>query len=165
MKVRRTGGGQGLPEKIEIPMTPMIDMVFQLLVFFIMNFKVVDQEGDFNVKMPLAGEARAPEAGLTNDMTLTLSADDDGELAGIQLQSAGNSYTFTSFKEVRDHIIQTVSPTPGAEDSGAQVELDCAPNLKYGYTVDAISAVSGWVNSRGDIVKLVDKIKFRPPKE
>ena len=41
-------------DKIELQMTPMIDIVFQLLVFFIMTFKIVTQEGDFNIKMPLA---------------------------------------------------------------------------------------------------------------
>jgi biopolymer transport protein ExbD len=51
MKVRNSGGKN---EKVEIPMTPMIDIVFQLLVFFIMTFKIVSQEGDFNIKMPLA---------------------------------------------------------------------------------------------------------------
>ena len=50
MKVRN----QREQEKIEIQMTPMIDIVFQLLVFFIMTFKVVSMEGDFNIKMPLA---------------------------------------------------------------------------------------------------------------
>ena len=32
-------------EKIELQMTPMIDIVFQLLVFFIMTFKIVSMEG------------------------------------------------------------------------------------------------------------------------
>ena len=38
MKIRNTGGDG---EKIELQMTPMIDIVFQLLVFFIMTFKIV----------------------------------------------------------------------------------------------------------------------------
>ena len=41
-------------EKIELQMTPMIDIVFQLLVFFIMTFKIVSMEGDFNIRMPAA---------------------------------------------------------------------------------------------------------------
>ena len=32
----------------------MIDIVFQLLVFFLFTFRIATQEGDFNVKMPLA---------------------------------------------------------------------------------------------------------------
>ncbi len=55
MKIRNTHR----PEKIELQMTPMIDIVFQLLIFFIMTFKIVEVEGDFNIKMP----ASAPTAG------------------------------------------------------------------------------------------------------
>ena len=51
---------QGLPDKIPIDMTPMIDIVFQLLTFFVMTLKIVEAEGDFNIKMPLA----APRPGL-----------------------------------------------------------------------------------------------------
>ena len=42
------------PEELKLNMTAMIDIVFQLLVFFVMTFKVVAMEGDFNIKMPLA---------------------------------------------------------------------------------------------------------------
>ena len=54
MKIRHIGTTD---EKIELQMTPMIDIVFQLLIFFIMTFKIVAQEGDFNIKMPLASSA------------------------------------------------------------------------------------------------------------
>ena len=51
-------------QKVELQMTPMIDIVFQLLIFFIITFKIVAPEGDFNIKMPLAapsaGRARRP---------------------------------------------------------------------------------------------------------
>ena len=55
MKVRRPQ-----TDGVKIDMTPMIDVVFQLLAFFLMTFKVAAQEGDFNVKMPLA----APRQGV-----------------------------------------------------------------------------------------------------
>ena len=43
MKIRRpsTDGS------VKIDMTPMIDVVFQLLAFFLMTFKVAAVEGDF----------------------------------------------------------------------------------------------------------------------
>ena len=50
MKIRHTGR----EDKIQLQMTPMIDIVFQLLVFFIMTFKIILHEGDFNILMPLA---------------------------------------------------------------------------------------------------------------
>ncbi|MEK6237543.1 MAG: biopolymer transporter ExbD, partial [Planctomycetales bacterium] len=59
MKVRN----QKDSEKVELQMTPMIDIVFQLLVFFVMTFKIVSQEGDFDIKMPLA----APSEGTPDE--------------------------------------------------------------------------------------------------
>lgn len=48
-------------------MTPMIDIVFQLLVFFIMTFKIVSQEGDFHIKMPVANLAPRPSDDLQSN--------------------------------------------------------------------------------------------------
>ena len=40
-------------EKIEAQMAPMIDVVFQLLIFFMLTLKIVEPEGDFMVNMPI----------------------------------------------------------------------------------------------------------------
>ena len=53
-------------EKIELQMTPMIDIVFLLLIFFVMTFKIVAAEGDFNIKMPLA----RPDSGTPDESLL-----------------------------------------------------------------------------------------------
>ena len=50
MKIR---GGQQR-EDIKLQMVAMIDIVFQLLVFFIMTFRITALEGDFQVNMPQA---------------------------------------------------------------------------------------------------------------
>ncbi len=52
---------------IRLQMTPMIDIVFQLLVFFIMTFKIVSQEGDFHIKMPVANLAPGPSDDLQSN--------------------------------------------------------------------------------------------------
>ena len=49
---------RGEDQKISIDMTPMIDIVFQLLSFFIFTLKISAQEGDFMIKMPLAAPRR-----------------------------------------------------------------------------------------------------------
>ena len=51
MKIRNREEAQ----KNELNMTSMIDIVFLLLIFFVMTFKIVELEGDFSVRMPLAG--------------------------------------------------------------------------------------------------------------
>jgi benzoyl-CoA-dihydrodiol lyase len=54
--------------KHEVNMTSMIDIVFLLLIFFVMTFKIVELEGDFSVRMPLAGT----EGGVVDDTDLPL---------------------------------------------------------------------------------------------
>ena len=40
-------------DKFELQMTPMIDVVFLLLIFFMLTFKITIPEGNFNINMPL----------------------------------------------------------------------------------------------------------------
>ncbi|MFP6658896.1 MAG: biopolymer transporter ExbD, partial [Pirellulales bacterium] len=68
MKVRKKRKASG-SDKVELQMTPMIDIVFQLLVFFILTFKVVAQEGDFDIRMPVMG---APQEQLEEAEKTTL---------------------------------------------------------------------------------------------
>ncbi len=49
MKIR----GSRSADKIEAQMAPMIDVVFQLLIFFMLTLKIIEPEGDFSVNMPL----------------------------------------------------------------------------------------------------------------
>jgi biopolymer transport protein ExbD len=162
MKVRNVQGNAN--EKVEVQMTPMIDIVFQLLVFFIMTFKIVSQEGDFNIKMPLA----APSEGLPDEdklppMKVRLVASGSGELAQIRLND--NNFGL-SFDGLHDYIISVIGDErgPGSVQETAEVELDCDYNLRYEYVIQAVTAVSGYVDADGNIVKLVEKIKFAPPR-
>jgi biopolymer transport protein ExbD len=163
MKVRKLGG---TPEdKVEVQMTPMIDIVFQLLVFFIMTFKIVSQEGDFNIKMPLA----APSEGLPDEdklppMKVRLAASSSGELAQIRLND--NNFG-VSFDGLHNYIIGIIGDErgPGSVQETAEIELDCDYNLRYEYVINAVTAVSGYVDADGNIVKLVEKVKFAPPRK
>ncbi len=163
MKVRNVGGNE--EEKVEVPMTPMIDIVFQLLIFFIMTFKIVSQEGDFNIKMPLA----APSEGLPDEdklppMKVRLHAGGSGQLLQISLND--NNFG-TSFESLHNYIISIIGDErgPGSVQETAEVELDCDYNLKYDNVVRAVTAVSGYVDEDGNIVKLVEKIKFAQPRQ
>jgi biopolymer transport protein ExbD len=46
MKFRKLRSMTG-DAKVEIQMTPMLDMIFQLLIFFILTFKPIVDEGQF----------------------------------------------------------------------------------------------------------------------
>ena len=155
------------PDDIEVNMTAMIDIVFQLLIFFIMTFNVAPQEGDFNIKMPLAS---APSDEVILDeppelIRIALRAGEEGKINTINVDDEIESQTFgpseTMFIELTDYIEQKLAadgdPEAGEE---TEVEFDIDYQLKYSYTVDAIAAVSGKVID-GKVKKLIEKIKFK----
>ncbi len=159
MKVRKRSSDES--SKVELDMTPMIDIVFQLLIFFIMTFKIVVQEGDFNVNMPAAAPSSSNSEPELPPICVRLTAGAGGELAGIRI----GERPVASFADLRNEIVgmvgQSSSPSPLRET--VEVELDCDRELHYGNVISAISAVSGYAKD-GQIVKLIEKIKFAPPR-
>ena len=81
MKIRNREEAQ----KNELSMTSMIDIVFLLLVFFVMTFKIVELEGDFSVRMPLAGDQSVAMDPTDLPLKLRLRADGNGKLTSMSL--------------------------------------------------------------------------------
>jgi biopolymer transport protein ExbD len=151
-------------EKIELQMTAMIDIVFLLLIFFVMTFKVVQMEGDFNIRMPSAAPSQnAMDEELLPPMTLRLTADTEGRLTGIRL----NQQRFTNFHDLHAEIMDIVGTEAGPDSglTGGEIELDCDFDLAYEHVIAAITAVTGHRTEDGAIIKLIEKIKFAPPKK
>jgi biopolymer transport protein ExbD len=152
-----------LADKIDINMTPMIDIVFQLLAFFIMSLKIIDAEGDFDVRMPLSSAAAAaPDDQQVPPVRVRLASDESGKLAGISM----NGTPLRDLDELRKRLIELVGDETGPNSLAdkTEVELDCDPSLHYDFVVKAITAVSGREQG-GQMVELVKKIKFTPPKQ
>ncbi|MGD9126906.1 MAG: biopolymer transporter ExbD [Planctomycetia bacterium] len=152
-------------DEVKLMMAPMIDIVFLLLVFFILTFKIVAPEGDFNVRMPLA----APSPGDPTELQMPpikvcLTATESGDLAGIYFGDKQPENRVTNFKQLRQKVYGIVGTQtgPGSIAEDAEVELDCAPKLKYRYTIEAITAISGDIKNN-QVVKLIEKIKLTPP--
>lgn len=160
MKIRKSAASGN--DKVEMQMTPMIDIVFQLLTFFVMSFKIVTQEGDFNIKMPLAAPGPSSDAEPPlPPIRIRLTANDQGQLSGIQM----GERSLGSFKELNTAIMQMVGTDEGPGlRSEAEAEIDADYNLHYREVVHAITAISGQVTPDGHIVKLIEKLKFAPPK-
>jgi len=130
-------------------MTPMIDVVFLLLTFFVMTFKIIVPEGDFNVHMPPSGQNQP--ADMTNEpVQVRLVADADGGLAAIQL----NGENVDNFDVLRQRVSAIGSAKPDLE-----AVLFPDEHLRYEYVINAITAVHGEIHE-GQIRKICDNIKF-----
>jgi biopolymer transport protein ExbD len=158
MRIRRTGR----EEKITLQMTPMIDVVFQLLIFFIMTFKIVLPEGDFNVRMPSAAAARAAQPSETLPLLLVMKADEGGALADLQLAGRSFGTGREAFVKLRGYVRSLIDDAGGPGTAADQeVELTCDYDLQYRYVIAAIDAVTGYIEG-GERHKLIDKIRFSP---
>jgi biopolymer transport protein ExbD len=166
MRIRNVQRRAG--EEIELQMTPMIDIVFQLLIFFIMTFKIVLPEGDFNIKMPL----KAPTAEGTPEplpeippVTIRITALPSGNVDELlfgnrPMGKPGDP----DFDDLRQQVKDMVGPDPGPSVlESTEVELDCDYNLNWEYVIKAMTAVSGYVD-QGRIVRMVEKISFAQPR-
>ncbi|TWU00308.1 Biopolymer transport protein ExbD/TolR [Botrimarina colliarenosi] len=160
MKIRHTDHR----DRIDVPMTPMIDIVFQLLVFFIMSFKIVLPEGDFNIRMPLpANDAPAAPSELPV-FNLRMTAGEGGGLEQLSMDSR----VFEGedrFAKLHSYIRGLIDDSGGpgtAEDQ--EVEINADYDLHYDYVMRAITALSGYLEN-GQRHQLIEKIRLTPPTE
>lgn len=157
-------------DDLKINMTAMIDIVFQLLIFFILTFKVAALEGDFEVKMPLAStNPSSMDEVLPTVIHVGLTAGVNRDIASIEIDDGTQALTFSQadmFQQLTGFVESVIAregdPSMASE---VEVEFDIDSELRYRFTVKAIEAVSGQVLPDGTVKKLVNKIKFTQPQE
>ena len=151
MKFHKTRSTTG-DAKVEIQMTPMLDMIFQLLVFFILTFKPVIDEGQFGVNMSsLPGGAAAlptmvpgiddaasepKDIQFIPPLRIRLVSMPDGNLSpgGIIL----GDRPLQSFEYLLFELRNMVRGSP--DDFEVAIEADS--KLHYQYIVQAVNAIS-----------------------
>jgi biopolymer transport protein ExbD len=148
-------------DEVFVQMTPMIDIVFQLMVFFVFTFKIVLPEGDFNIRMPSAQQSSASTPSESPLLKVRLRADENGQLAGVQLGDVAISGD-APFYQLQSKIRSLIGDTAGPGSSDQEVEIDADFNLKYRYAMNAITAVTGYVDDNGEQHKLVERVRFSP---
>ena len=157
MKIRNRGEA----EKSGLNMTSMIDVVFLLLIFFVMTFKIVELEGDFSVRMPLAGSDSMTMDPTDLPLKLRLQADENGKLTTMSLNEINLG---TDFDQLRANVVELIGTTAPVEgEDGPEIEIDTDYNLRYEYVIRSITAVSGYKQGK-EVVKLIEKIKFAKPR-
>ena len=150
-------------EHIVLQMTPMIDIVFQLLVFFVFTFKIVLPEGDFNIRMPSATASTSSEQSETPLLRVRLRANADRELASLQLGDRPFKGS-KRFDDLQQEIRGLVSDHAGPGQSEQEVEIEADYDLKYRYVIDTVTAITGYTDANGEQHKLVERVRFAPVK-
>jgi biopolymer transport protein ExbD len=146
---------EATPE-VELPVTPMLDMTFQLLAFFIMTFKPASMvEGQMEFALPASGEARAktqdqvdPDKPSENDLalksqiTVILNADqgvNSGALVGVRVQTPSNpGYDVKTLEGLKKFLKEQRSSQDITQKDDIQLQGDS--NLRYAFIIQAMDA-------------------------
>ena len=151
-------------ESTTLQMTPMIDIVFQLLVFFVFTFKIVLPEGDFNIRMPSSTASQTSTPSETPLLRVRLRATPGGELAGVQL--GDTTYTGKDpFLQLHNDIRGLIEDDAGPGSTDQEVEIEADYDLKYRYAMNAMTAITGKIDPNGEQHKLVERVRFAPLEE
>ncbi len=146
--------------KVEVPMAPMIDIVFQLLIFFMLNLKIVAPEGNFNVNLP---SAEPDEAVQSADIRVSLKSDREGNLVQLTLGQNNLGNDNAAFDRLNTEILKIIGRPGNPQTKDLQVTIDADFECQYKYIVKAISRCTGRVDpTTQQITRYVERIKFAP---
>ena len=129
MQVRRRD-----QQLVEIQMGPMIDMVFLLLVFFMVTAKPIKQESDISLGLPGTVAAEEP-VDLPDEQRIRI--EDDGSI--LLNDSVLAPATDTNLKELVA-ILLRFKEASQANKSEALVTLDAADGTNHQRIVDVLNA-------------------------
>lgn len=146
--------------KVDMPMAPMIDIVFQLLIFFMLNLKIVAPEGDFNVNLPKSG---GPGIETGTPIRVGLRSDADGKLTQLTLGERNLGNDDAAFERLNSEILRIIGRPGSPAIADLEVEIDADFETQYQYVVRAISRCTGRFDPQTKTTaRYVEKIKFAP---
>lgn len=161
MKIRSTKS-----EKIETQMAPMIDVVFQLLIFFMLTLKIVEPEGDFSINMPIGAPSEPTDELPLPDLKVRMISDENGDLVSLmlgQVELGNGTNAEAAFERLNNEILK-ITGGAGEAASEQQVEIDADYLLRYEYGIQCIGACTGRIQD-GKLVRYIEKIKFTRVKD
>jgi biopolymer transport protein ExbD len=139
---------------VKLDMTPMIDIVFQLLVFFAMTLKVASLEGDLAM-LPPAREGQSQSPPLVPPIVVALRADEQGGLRAVEL----NGRAVASIAALQGEVERAIGGDP-ALAAVAEARLACDEHLAYEHTIAAVTALTGKRLASGEIQPLIGKVRL-----
>lgn len=153
------GGGN-----LETNMSAMIDIVFQLLIFFMLTLKIVEPEGEFNVNMPATGIICFPVENGLPDIKVKLRANPDGTLSGLFFGQRNLGVGPAAFEQLNIEILKVIGRPGNPVARDMAVEIDADYQLHFNNVISAVGACTGRIDERnGKVVTYIEKIKFKPP--
>ena len=147
-----------------INMTPMIDAVFLLLIFFMLTMRIVAPEGDLNTHIePAEPKEHDPSTGFIVQVRCT--GNPDGSLSQIYFGADPlGADTPACWARLNSRMFALV----GGEDrlaSRLPVQIEADPTLSYEHTLHAISACTGRIDPvSGRLIRCSGSVSLVEPR-
>jgi biopolymer transport protein ExbD len=127
---------------VKFNMTPMIDIVFLLLVFFLATARFRPLEAKLPMQIPSPQGGEQAQFSLVEPLMISLESQDNG----IRIIVAGTEFTYPevtsesliAFADELNAVYQRQKRTPSDP-----VELDCAQNLSWEHLVKVYNLMYG----------------------
>ena len=132
------------PVDVTLPITPMLDMSFQLLSFFILTFRPMPTEGQLAVNLPKVDASQQIESDPTppeekkDEYTVTLISGSGGEVANISMKGpTGDMGNIRNFADLFDQLKKIPKPS-GRGAEGVAITVEASNDLVYGRLIDVM---------------------------
>ncbi|MGL4460605.1 MAG: ExbD/TolR family protein [Planctomycetia bacterium] len=139
-------------EIIELNLTSMLDVVFNILAFFVMTFSPPKPEANFDVNLPPPKKEEAvasaqelpteiePEA--FNDVTIYLTATPDGKVATVSIEGVVVQNGLRGLSRELERLVGAKNVSAkSAEEKVSVANIVASKNLKYQNLVGAVDAL------------------------
>jgi biopolymer transport protein ExbD len=149
--LRKDKGGS-VPE-VELPVTPMLDMTFQLLTFFIFTYHPAALEGQLDFSLPASGSQPAepaPEPPAPGEIpavdkihyTVVLTAQrdgvNDGVLSSIRIETGDGVLPLANLDALTHYFAERRTAAGAATTDVVEIQADS--RLKYAFVTAAMDA-------------------------
>lgn len=153
------------PSIIRLPLVPLFDVMFLLLMFFMLNLKGLSSARHFTVNLPAGPPAPASaSAANLSDIRVGLRSDREGRLTQLTLGSTNLGSDDAAFDRLNREILQIIGRPGNPLTRDVEVEIDADYETQHRYVVKAISTCTGRMDPQTrQIARYVEKIKFAPP--
>jgi biopolymer transport protein ExbD len=172
--MRRRQNNDDCPEP-NVPITPMLDMAFQLLAFFVMTYHPSDLEGQMQLALPAhttpaahekadinpeSAHDKNPELDVPPDITVVVKTQNDGvnngAISALSVEDRSGPATIRPAGEqsLMDALTAYLKKAKAAIDNKTAVKLQADSKLKWDYVVQVMDAC----HKAG-----FDNVSFTPP--
>ncbi len=135
------------PIEITLPITPMLDMSFQLLSFFLLTFKPMPTEGQMSINLPkidVASQATisdiAPPEDKKDEYTVVLYAS-QGDIGLISFKGPLSAPSELSGENKMAALLQRLKDIPKPSGKGAEsisITIEASPDLSYSRLIEVM---------------------------